>query len=55
VALTGRFGAVSFDVSPDAYMQFMGRYSGPLAALFADLVGARREQRALDVGCALGL
>lgn len=32
----------------------MGRYSEPLAVLFADLAGVRRGQRALDVGCGPG-
>jgi SAM-dependent methyltransferase len=45
---------VIFDVSPDAYLRFMGRYSEPLAARFADLAGVRRGQRALDVGCGPG-
>jgi len=45
---------VSFDVSADAYMRFMGRYSEPLAVLFADLAGVSRGQRALDVGCGPG-
>jgi SAM-dependent methyltransferase len=45
---------VSFDVSADAYMRFMGRYSEPLAVMFADLAGVRRGQRALDVGCGPG-
>jgi trans-aconitate methyltransferase len=45
---------VSFDVSPGAYMQFMGRYSEPLAARFADLARVRRGQRVLDVGCGPG-
>jgi SAM-dependent methyltransferase len=45
---------VSFDVTPGAYMQFMGRYSEPLAARFADLAGVRRGQRVLDVGCGPG-
>jgi SAM-dependent methyltransferase len=31
---------MSFDVSADAYQRFMGRYSEPLAAQFADLAGA---------------
>jgi SAM-dependent methyltransferase len=45
---------VFFDVSPDAYARFMGRYSEPLAVLFADMAGIRRGQRALDVGCGPG-
>ena len=45
---------MSFDVSADAYTRFMGRYSEPLAAQFADLAGVRSGQRALDVGCGPG-
>lgn len=45
---------MSFDVSADAYMSFMGRYSEPLAGQFAELAGVRRGQRALDVGCGPG-
>jgi SAM-dependent methyltransferase len=45
---------VSFDVSPEVYLRFMGRYSEPLAVLFADLAQVRRGQRALDVGCGPG-
>src|SRR5947208_15965434 len=45
---------MSFDVSADAYTRFMGRYSEPLAARFADLAGVHRGQRALDVGCGPG-
>jgi SAM-dependent methyltransferase len=47
---------VIFDVSADAYRRFMGRYSEPLAAQFADLAGldADRGRRLLDVGCGPG-
>jgi SAM-dependent methyltransferase len=45
---------VSFNVSADAYLRFMGRYSEPLAAQFADLAGVRDGQRLLDVGCGPG-
>jgi SAM-dependent methyltransferase len=45
---------VSFEVSADAYLRFMGRYSEPLALLFADLAGISRGQRVLDVGCGPG-
>jgi len=45
---------VSFNVSADAYLRFMGRYSEPLAAQFADLAGVGGGQRVLDVGCGPG-
>jgi len=45
---------VSFNVSADAYLRFMGRYSEPLAAQFADLAGVGDGQRLLDVGCGPG-
>ena len=45
---------MSFDVSADAYLRFMGQYSEPLAARFADRAGVRRGQRLLDVGCGPG-
>jgi len=45
---------VSFNVTADAYLQFMGLYSEPLAASFADLAGVGRGQRVLDVGCGPG-
>lgn len=43
-----------FEVSPDAYGRFMGRYSWPLAPLFLDAVGVPLQGRALDVGCGSG-
>jgi SAM-dependent methyltransferase len=45
---------VMFEVTADAYGRFMGRYSEPLAAGFADLAGVRENGRALDVGCGPG-
>jgi SAM-dependent methyltransferase len=45
---------VGFDVSAEAYGQFMGRYSEPLALQLVSLVEPRPGQRALDVGCGPG-
>lgn len=45
---------MSFQVTADAYHQFMGRYSEPLGQQFVELVGARHGQRALDVGAGPG-
>jgi SAM-dependent methyltransferase len=45
---------MSFQVTADAYHQFMGRYSEPLARQFVALLGVRRGQRALDVGAGPG-
>jgi SAM-dependent methyltransferase len=45
---------VSFDVSADAYLRFMGQYSEPLAVQFADLAGVGHGLRVLDVGCGPG-
>jgi SAM-dependent methyltransferase len=45
---------VSFAVSAQAYDRFMGRYSVPLAPLFADFAGVASGQKALDVGCGPG-
>lgn len=46
--------AVTFDVSADAYARFMGRFSEPLAARFAEVGDPQSGQRALDVGCGPG-
>jgi SAM-dependent methyltransferase len=43
---------VTFAVAAEAYDRFMGRYSVPLAPLFADF--ARATGRVLDVGCGPG-
>ncbi|MGI9008826.1 MAG: class I SAM-dependent methyltransferase [Streptosporangiaceae bacterium] len=45
---------MSFEVGADAYLRFMGRYSEPLAALFAGAAGVTAGQRVLDVGCGPG-
>jgi ubiquinone/menaquinone biosynthesis C-methylase UbiE len=45
---------VSFTAGADAYDRFMGRYSVPLAPLFADFAAVAAGQRALDVGCGPG-
>ena len=57
---TGRarrtLGLVGFEVTAQAYGRFMGRFSEPLAPVFADAagVGDGAEQRVLDVGCGPG-
>ena len=45
---------MSFNVGADAYDRFMGRYSGPLAPVFADFAAVGSGQRVLDVGCGPG-
>jgi len=45
---------MTFDVDPDAYTRFMGRFSEPLAHEFAALLALRRGDRVLDVGCGAG-
>jgi len=45
---------MSFTVAADSYDKFMGRYSVPLAPLFADLAEVVTGQRVLDVGCGPG-
>lgn len=45
---------MSFDVGADAYLRFMGRFSEPLAASFADLAALGIGGRVLDVGCGPG-
>jgi SAM-dependent methyltransferase len=39
----------------DSYARFMGRFSEPLAPLFADLVDLPPDARVLDVGCGPGV
>ena len=45
---------MSFAVAAEAYDSFMGRYSAPLAPLFADFAGVSSGQRVLDVGAGTG-
>lgn len=45
---------MSFNVSADAYLRFMGKYSEPLAVQFADLAGIGAGRQVLDVGCGPG-
>jgi len=46
-----------FDVAADSYLRFMGRFSVPLSAQFADigLAGVDGSARVLDVGCGPGV
>lgn len=49
---------MSFDVAADAYGRYMGRFSEPLAPVFAEFagvpVGGRPGMTAVDVGCGPG-
>jgi SAM-dependent methyltransferase len=45
---------MSFAVGAEQYDRFMGRYSGPLAPVFADFAGVAAGQRVVDVGCGPG-
>jgi ubiquinone/menaquinone biosynthesis C-methylase UbiE len=45
---------VTFNVRADSYDRFMGRYSMPLAPVFADFAGITGGQVVLDVGCGPG-
>jgi SAM-dependent methyltransferase len=47
---------MAFQVSGEAYDRFMGRYSVPLALVFADFAGIAHQEdtRVLDVGCGPG-
>lgn len=47
-------GIGSFLTTGTAYDAFMGRYSRPLAAAFADAAGVTAGQAVLDVGCGPG-
>lgn len=47
-------GAKTFHATGSAYDRFMGRYSVPLADVFADAAGVAEGQTALDVGCGPG-
>ena len=45
---------MTFSVGADAYDRFMGRYSAPLAPVFADFAVVVEGLRVLDVGCGPG-
>ncbi|MGZ4257882.1 MAG: class I SAM-dependent methyltransferase [Gaiellaceae bacterium] len=46
---------MTFDVSGEAYDNFMGRYARELAPAFADFAGVEAGQTAVDVGCGSGI
>jgi SAM-dependent methyltransferase len=45
---------MGFAVAADAYDRFMGRFSVPLAPLFAEFALTEHHRRVLDVGCGPG-
>jgi SAM-dependent methyltransferase len=45
---------MSFEVPPDAYARFMGRYAEPLAQVFTAFAGVGKGHKVLDVGCGPG-
>ena len=45
---------MSFEVPAEAYDTFMGRYSRPLAEVFAEFAGLPEDGRVLDVGSGTG-
>lgn len=45
---------MTFDVAPETYDGFMGRFSAPLAEVFAIWTRLPDQGRALDVGCGTG-
>jgi SAM-dependent methyltransferase len=45
---------MSFAVAAEAYDRFMGRYSSPLASVFADFGRVSDGQTVIDVGCGPG-
>lgn len=47
-------GAGGFNVAAEAYDNFMGRYSTPLATQFVSFVGVGSTDQVLDVGCGPG-
>lgn len=45
---------MSFDVTPEAYTRYMGRYAEPLAKVFGEFAGIAAGDKVLDVGCGPG-
>src|SRR5919198_5739649 len=46
---------MTFDVSGNAYDDFMGRYARELSSVFADFAGIDSRGSVLDVGCGSGI